>query len=379
MKAGPGARGARGRDRAVVPVHDPLDQAQSEPDAESAGRSRRIPAVKPLEDVGHARRAPCRSRCRAPRARRRARLSDSRTVTRPPARGELERVVEQIQEQPLDPRGVSLDRRARRSPRHAGRGPAPGPPARAARRPTRRSAPSVDPRRAPAESAPTRRAPASAADRSDRFSLSSSSSWLAARLALVLGRRPAASPRARSRRAARQSACAARARCAVLNCRISPTASSTRASVSLNACATSSSSSPDAAHRQALLQVGGVDRAGRGGEPLERRQRDRPPSSVRRRPRSTDRPACPTAAAAGSGAARRPIAGERRADLQQVDLRRRVADDHAVGQADAAVVGLDVVQPRLVAKRLHLARREGRGRAARSPPTARAARRSSPS
>jgi hypothetical protein len=52
------------------------------------------------------------------------------------------------------------------------------------------------------------------------------------------------------------------------------------------------------------------------------------------------------------------VGGEQRADLEEIRL-VVIAGDVAVRQPDAAVIGLDVMQARLIVERLHFRRREG--------------------
>jgi hypothetical protein len=103
--------------------------------------------------------------------------------------------------------------------------------------------------------------------------------------------------------------------------------------------------------------VRGVDRARGGGQALQRRQRHagHPPSDDDGNQQSGGH--APQQEL--QEAPQRAVGpGERRADLQQEHLRRRVPGDDAVGQPDPAVVGLHVVQPRLIAERFHFVRRE---------------------
>ena len=249
---------ARGANGAVMAVDDPLARGSARARAHAPstsapdrrGKSARTHAAATSGGHADARVANLEHRVAA-RFRQRDRHD-------PAPRREFERVVEQVEQQPLEPFGIPLDGRRRVAARTPASGPAPAPPARAVRRLIR----------------PDRREIHARARQRDlsRFGARQREELIDQPLELVelfelTGRGGALVLAARrgfiaaSSISPRSAAIGVRSSCAsaVLNWRISPTASSTRASVSLNAMRHVVELVVRAADRQPLPQVAGVD------------------------------------------------------------------------------------------------------------------------
>ena len=324
----PARRARRRVDRAVVAIDDPLDQAEPEADAARARRSRRDRRGRTARTRAARRRPACRCRCRGPPAAPRVAADDADRRRVPPGGVNLNALSSRLSSSRSSHSASPLTTTPSADLARAASRPFACATARPARRPTRPAA--------PRSTRCARQRDLARLRARQRQQLIDQPLQLVELLELA-GRR---APRRPGRRPAciaassispRSAAIGVRSSCAsaVLNWRISPTASSTRASVSLNACATSSSSSCDAAHRQPLLQVGDVDRARRGGEPRAAGPARPSPSSV---PRGspTSRPAghapeqqlqeAPQRARPWRRATRRPAAGRSRPGAPAITL-----------------------------------------------------------